>query len=126
MFLFTIVCLSTLITKKDNYGEYFNQFNSTSDVNDSEFYILDNREIAKQSGKPSRLRLTSLKQESLNLSANNTIYFLGLFELSTKWGHRRESLSEVKAAQLAVEHINAHRIIPGYSLKLLVNDTKVS
>lgn len=126
MFLFTIVCLSTLITKKDNYEDYLDQFNSTSDVSDSDFFILDDRQTKEKSGKPPRLRLTSLRPKYSNFSVNNTIYFLGLFELSTRWGHREESVSEVRAAELAVKHVNAHRIIPGYSLELLVNDTKVS
>lgn len=54
------------------------------------------------------------------------IYFLGLFELSTANGDRFEGYSEAKAAELAVQHVNAKNILPGYVLKLLSNDTKVS
>lgn len=53
------------------------------------------------------------------------IYILGLFEFSTAKGLRLEGFSEANAAQLAVKHVNENNVIPGYILKLLVNDTKV-
>ncbi|KAI4463297.1 gaba-b receptor [Holotrichia oblita] len=52
------------------------------------------------------------------------IYVLGLFEFSTANGRRFEGFSEANAAQLAVSHVNENNVIPGYILKLLVNDTK--
>lgn len=53
-----------------------------------------------------------------------TIYIGGLFELS---GSRDNGCgySELTAAKLAVSHINAKGILPGYKLQLLYNDTKV-
>lgn len=53
------------------------------------------------------------------------IVLLGLFELSTKMGPRPEGLSELIAAQMAVEHINRKKLLPGYTLELLTNDTQV-
>lgn len=50
---------------------------------------------------------------------------LGLFELSTRWGERPEGRSELAAARLAVKHVNQRRLLPGYYLHLLTNDTKV-
>lgn len=50
---------------------------------------------------------------------------LGLFELSTRWGVRPEGHSELAAAQMAIRHINNRRLLPGYTLELLTNDTKV-
>ncbi|XP_063700563.1 gamma-aminobutyric acid type B receptor subunit 2 [Culicoides brevitarsis] len=53
-----------------------------------------------------------------------TISLLGLFELTTQNGKRDDGLSEMQAAKLAVKHINAKNILPGYQLELLINDTK--
>lgn len=54
------------------------------------------------------------------------IVLLGLFELTTKLGPRPEGLSELSAAQMAVQHINSKQLLPGYTLELLTNDTQVS
>lgn len=54
------------------------------------------------------------------------IVLLGLFELSTKRGPRPDGLSELGAATMAVEHINRKRLLPGYTLELVTNDTQVS
>ena len=61
-----------------------------------------------------------------NSRTGNKIVLLGLFELTTKFGKRPEGLSELGAAQMAVQHINQKRLLPGYSLELLTNDTQVS
>lgn len=54
------------------------------------------------------------------------ISLLGLFELSTRNGLRVEGLSELAAAELAVKHINKRDgLLPGYTLQLITNDTKV-
>lgn len=53
------------------------------------------------------------------------VSLLGLFELSTRDGIRPEGRSELAAAQLAVRHINERQLLPGYTLELLTNDTKV-
>ncbi|KAL7742417.1 hypothetical protein ACLKA6_019048 [Drosophila palustris] len=52
------------------------------------------------------------------------IVLLGLFELSTKRGPRPDGLSELGAATMAVEHINRKRLLPGYTLELVTNDTQ--
>lgn len=55
------------------------------------------------------------------------VTLLGLFELSTKNDSvRSEGHSELAAARLAVRHINKLRLLPGYRLELVTNDTKVS
>lgn len=54
-----------------------------------------------------------------------TIYILGLFELSTKWGERPEGLSELAAAELAIKHVNQLKALPNYELNLIVNNTEV-
>ncbi|XP_065355456.1 gamma-aminobutyric acid type B receptor subunit 2 [Calliphora vicina] len=60
-----------------------------------------------------------------NLQQNRgKIVLLGLFELSTKTGPRPEGLSELIAAQMAVEHINSKKLLPGYTLELMTNDTQ--
>lgn len=53
------------------------------------------------------------------------VSILGLFELTTRTGIRKEGYSELAAAQLAVQHINRRGMLLGYTLKLLTNDTKV-
>ncbi|XP_017115284.1 gamma-aminobutyric acid type B receptor subunit 2 [Drosophila elegans] len=52
------------------------------------------------------------------------IVLLGLFELSTSRGPRPDGLSELGAATMAVEHINSKRLLPGYTLELVTNDTQ--
>ncbi|XP_062705016.1 gamma-aminobutyric acid type B receptor subunit 2-like [Aedes albopictus] len=52
------------------------------------------------------------------------VSILGLFELSTRHGVRKEGFSELAAAQLAVQHNNRRGLLLGYTLKLLTNDTK--
>lgn len=71
-----------------------------------------------------RLQLDGLR--SFGGGKNESVYFLGLFEESTKFGvRRREGESEVSAARLAVDHVNRMGVLPGYTLRLLINDTKV-
>ena len=53
-----------------------------------------------------------------------TIYIGGLFELSGIRGSN--GLSELIAAKLAVEHVNNKNAVPGYRMRLLFNNTKVS
>jgi hypothetical protein len=54
------------------------------------------------------------------------VSLLGLFELTTHLGKVRwEGESELAAAKLAVRHINERRILPGYVLELITNDTQV-
>ncbi|XP_054744804.1 uncharacterized protein LOC129249163 [Anastrepha obliqua] len=52
------------------------------------------------------------------------IVLLGLFELTNRQGRRLDGWSELSAAQMAVEHINRKKILPGYTLELLTNDTQ--
>ncbi|XP_017011556.2 gamma-aminobutyric acid type B receptor subunit 2 isoform X1 [Drosophila takahashii] len=52
------------------------------------------------------------------------IVLLGLFELSTSRGPRPDGLSELGAATMAVEHINRKRLLSGYTLELVTNDTQ--
>lgn len=54
------------------------------------------------------------------------ITVLGLFEMTTRAGERLEGRSELAAARLAVRHINEKRLLPGYQLELITNDTKVT
>ncbi|KNC28734.1 hypothetical protein FF38_09416 [Lucilia cuprina] len=66
-----------------------------------------------------------ISNRNSNLQQNRgKIVLLGLFELSTKTGPRPEGLSELIAAQMAVEHINSKNLLPGYTLELMTNDTQ--
>lgn len=89
----------------------------------------DDDDLAEEEPKEERrlLRLDELKSfgTAAASGSNKTLYFLGLFELSTKIGLRKEGESEVSAARLAVDHVNRMGVLPGYTLRLLINDTKV-
>jgi hypothetical protein len=54
------------------------------------------------------------------------ITVLGLFEMTSRAGDRSEGRSELAAARLAITHVNEKRILPGYQLELITNDTKVT
>lgn len=60
------------------------------------------------------------------LKKRTVVSLLGLFELSTRSGIRPEGKSELAAAKLAIKHINKQKLLPGYTLELLTNDTQVS
>ncbi|KAH1019940.1 hypothetical protein HUJ04_009684 [Dendroctonus ponderosae] len=60
---------------------------------------------------------------SSELNNAKHVHILGLFELTTKLGGR-SGVSELMAANLAVQHVNALNILPGYKLILLINDTQ--
>ncbi len=58
-------------------------------------------------------------------SISPNIYIGGLFELSETPAGITYGQSELAAAQLAIRHINQQRILLGYKLHMLYNDTKV-
>lgn len=62
-----------------------------------------------------------------NTNTLSKVSLLGLFELTTlAGGERWEGRSELAAAKLAVKHVNERRLLPGYVLELITNDTQVS
>lgn len=62
-----------------------------------------------------------------NPNTLSKVSLLGLFELTTlAGGERWEGRSELAAAKLAVKHVNERRLLPGYVLELITNDTQVS
>lgn len=101
--------------------KFSNRVKSSEEININFTNYYDEVEKGKRQVQLGLNSLRSLKSSG----KNETIYFLGLFELSTKTGERKESESEVAAAQLAVEHVNRMGVLPGYYLRLLINDTKV-
>lgn len=54
------------------------------------------------------------------------VSLLGLFEMTTHLGPRWEGKSELAAAELAVKHINERRLLRGYEMELITNDTQVT
>lgn len=57
--------------------------------------------------------------------SKSVIYIGGLFDLSDgEWS--LSGRSELAAAELAIEHVNAKNIVPGHLLELVNNDTQVS
>lgn len=80
-----------------------------------------------------RRKVNKIKQETSS-STNVTnrvqnrgkVSLLGLFELTSRTGLlRAEGKSELAAAELAVKHINERRLLKGYTLELITNDTQV-
>ncbi|KAB0798802.1 hypothetical protein PPYR_06682 [Photinus pyralis] len=111
-----IGCITTYLSYKRKsaaYGEYFPNGTNISVTNLKDAKMFKNYR--------NYFKIPNLQNGS---SYNDDIYILGLFELSTKWGVREEGLSELAAANLAIEHVNKFQILPGYSLKLMANDTK--
>lgn len=110
------VCFVSIV--KLNNKSRIQTLMDNSNFNSSDYFDVE------EEYRPARLQLNNL--QSLEASdRNESVFFLGLFELSTKLGERSESKSEVAAAQLAVDHVNKLGVLPGYFLRLLINDTKV-
>ena len=60
---------------------------------------------------------------------NVTLPILALLDLSSSGGTTGDTIdgsSLLNTAQMAVAHVNAQGLIPGFQLKLLVNDSKVT
>lgn len=58
-------------------------------------------------------------------STSRIVSILGLFELSVGDQPRADGASELAAARLAVDHVNRRLLLPGYTMQLVANDTKV-
>lgn len=112
-------CFVTIV--KLNRKSAIETFTDNLDYNSSDYFEEEIKETKYQS---LRLQLNDLQRFEAP-GSNESIFFLGLFELSTKMGERTASKSEVAAAQLAVDHVNKLGVLPGYAVKLLINDTKV-
>lgn len=85
------------------------------------------RQNARRKGKK------LMEEVSINSTATNRVQkrgkvsLLGLFELTSRSGvSRAEGRSELAAAELAVKHINERKLLKGYTLELITNDTQVS
>lgn len=85
------------------------------------------RQNARRKGK-------KLTDEKISIISNVTnrarkrgkVSLLGLFELTSRSGlSRAEGRSELAAAELAVKHINERKLLKGYTLELITNDTQV-
>jgi hypothetical protein len=83
----------------------------------------EKRITSKMSPSLARRSTSQAKDSSDHLER---ITVLGLFEMTTRAGERVEGHSELAAARLAVGHINEKRLLPGYQLELITNDTKVT
>lgn len=87
---------------------------------------------AKSAKKKSKNRVKSGRNSTVKSLSNkrakklSKVSLLGLFEMTTHLGKTRwEGQSELAAAKLAVKHINERRLINGYVLDLITNDTQV-
>lgn len=121
----SIALLATFITLKKRYRSSPNVLlvNYTNDFTD---YTRWNTSLTQRyfSSEEDVFKVNSSDAREV-MDDHRVVYILGLFELTTKWGRRLEGESEMAAAKLAVDHVNALNVLPGYSLELLVNDTEV-
>lgn len=86
----------------------------------------------KSAKRKSKNRVKSGRNSTVESLSNkrakklSKVSLLGLFEMTTHLGKVRwEGQSELAAAKLAVKHINERRLINGYVLDLITNDTQV-
>lgn len=119
VFVLTVTCIASYLSFKkestDQKWKSFYQFLPNVRLNSSGDLSL-NEKLAPQNLWPPN-KVNDYKKVDL--------FILGLFELSTKFGAKPESRTEVEAAKLAINHVNTRNILPYYRLNLLINDTKV-
>ncbi|KAK8763309.1 hypothetical protein V5799_034089 [Amblyomma americanum] len=68
---------------------------------------------------------TSPPATALEYDVRETLYLLGLFELTGSCEAAKGGRAERAAARLAVRHVNERRVVPGYRLELYDNDTRL-
>lgn len=119
----SIAFVATLIVSKKSLKSLIANLNSSSDEEENAIRFGYFGDIEKQNYD--NYMPVVRGNIDRNQDGKVVIYLLGLFEFSTGNGRRVEGDSEAKAAELAVKHVNEKDILPGYTLRLLVNDTKV-
>lgn len=80
---------------------------------------------APQNAKRKKLKSDIANSVDTDVTKPIKVSLLGLFELTSRAGLRMEGKSELAAAELAVKHINERRLLEGYTLELMTNDTQV-
>lgn len=95
-----------------------------------EFFKRTARRNARRKSKNNNKVTTATAQSTKNVTSRvqnrGKVSLLGLFELTSRAGlSRAEGKSELAAAELAVKHINERRLLKGYTLELITNDTQV-
>lgn len=110
---------------------HFEDFELKHEVNISGNLNNQSEVFHRSSRRNARRKSNKVKQET-SLNVTNRIHnrgkvsLLGLFELTSRTGLlRAEGKSELAAAELAVKHINERRLLKGYTLELITNDTQV-
>lgn len=141
IFFISIALISTYVTIRDKYGQESSSahntsksfsISNTSHITPLSLWDVFNETLGDKNSQGlmwKRARITLNFSEKLDRESSenqpHSLYILGLFDLSTRWGDRRYGISELLSAQLAVKHVNEYNILPGYILQMLVNDTKV-
>lgn len=110
-------------------------FESEVNISDSHENVL--HQVFRRVPRRNAMRKKSNKvtgDSSRNINTTNDVFsqnrgkvsLLGLFELTSRSGLlRAEGKSELAAAELAVKHINERKLLKGYTLELITNDTQV-
>ncbi|XP_030767211.1 gamma-aminobutyric acid type B receptor subunit 2 [Sitophilus oryzae] len=121
--------------KRNNDSTAFKQnedFSATTNIIPS---VVDNRENFAENSSGFIFNTLSFLDDSFDLGnlkidswpneeTAGLVYILGLFELTSDEGRTPRGETELMAAKMAVKHVNALNVLPGYKLQLLVNDTK--
>lgn len=110
------------------------EMKSRVNISGSNFSLNNQSEIFQRSPRRNARRKANKVKQETSSSTNVTnrvqsrgkVSLLGLFELTSRTGLlRAEGKSELAAAELAVKHINERRLLKGYTLELITNDTQV-
>lgn len=131
----TITKMSTTVTgmteNSISSGSMLGRFrvNDVFEIERKQKYFSNNNSIVSING-PVKGNNNSNEDNRIASDANDSngtkiISLLGLFELSTRNKLRPEGQTELAAAKMAVDHINKRGLLPGYTLQLITNDTKV-
>lgn len=118
-------------SRECSVDSHFEDFQLKHGVNISGNLNNQSEVFHRSSRRNARRKSNKVKQEtSLNVTNRvqnrGKVSLLGLFELTSRTGLlRAEGKSELAAAELAVKHINERRLLKGYTLELITNDTQV-
>lgn len=125
---------SSLITFRVlNFNESNKNSQNCDEDNENRVNISENNQscvhkiIERYPRQNARRKGKKISMSSHRARKRGKVSLLGLFELTSRTGlSRAEGRSELAAAELAVKHINERKLLKGYTLELITNDTRVS
>lgn len=121
------------LTKIENNYDYFSHHihRNKRDKSVIKIVTVNNDTEIKPRKMNKELRINAVFENDHKLGkvrifrSSKVLTILGLFELSRGNETRYEGYSELRAAEMAIKHMNQLKLVPGYMFELLVNDTQV-